>query len=203
MRINDIEEALRAKLDLLEKARLELAEVYRERDRVLSEIKDQRDGKKEVSSQKTVLIQIRDMLIAQTSILKDQTKQNRSDFASIFAKQVSYLDSIKSEIDEYELRYKEAELKKVNIEEFDEKLLKIKNDIVSAKSELSSIQKESEKTQTALDKRTMEIEKKEKEIEESKKEIREAQVSLREREKSIELSEKRLAKYKEELLSKK
>lgn len=199
MRINDIEEALRQKQDLLEKARLELAEVYQERDRALSEIRDQRDGKKEVSSQKTVLTQIRDLLIAQTNILKDQTKKNRSDFANIFAKQVSYLDSIKSEIDSHELKQKEYDSKKLNIEELDSKLLEIKNEIVYAKSELSNVRIESEKTQLSLDKRTKAIEKKEKEIEEAKKEIRDAQISLREREKKAELNEKRLNNLKLEI----
>ncbi len=185
----------------IERLRLDIIKLHLEKDKVLSEIEDQRRGKQTVAvesqSIKSELVTIESILTETQKALEKQSHH----FANLTEKQKDKIQSLNTSIQERldELALQEGKelidvdsenrkiKKELNIAR--KELQKAKDDAESLKNERVAFEKEKQDTLQAINE------------ERAKYEC--YMGSLEKREQKIVLSEKRLEKYKAELLSKK
>lgn len=139
-----------------EKIRLEMTSAITERDKILSEVSEQRKALNETKIKKSVLESLKTSLVSQIDSLNKTSKEKAWKFAEIYAKQAQYLESIHQKlilayadsiaIDDNVSRL--ANIKKDVSEEYSLKSLsernlrKIENDLKHAKKELEDTKKQ-------------------------------------------------------------
>lgn len=185
----------------IEKLRLEIVELHKEKDKVLSEIKDQRWGKQVVSVQsetiKSELSTIEFILIETQKALNKQSHH----FAHLTEKQKEKIQSLNTSIQERidELSLQEGK----ELIDFDSENRKIKKELNIARKELK---KALDDAKSLINERVA-FDKEKQDIRQSLDEERALYInymgSLEKREQRIVLSEKRLERYRQELFSKK
>lgn len=184
-----------------ERLRLKIVELHLEKDKVLSEIEDQRRGKKTVSVQsesiKTELVTIESILIETQKALDKQSNH----FANLTEKQKDKIQSLNTSIQERlnELALQEGK----ELIDVDSENRKIKKELTIARKELQKVKDDAE----SLKNERISFNKEKDDIIQALNEERVKYLnymrSLEAREQKIVLSEKRLEELKKELLSKK
>ncbi len=113
-----------------DKAHQEMVDAIVERDKVFSEIAAQRSGKIEVSSQKTILEQMRFLLVSQIENLKRLSSDTRDTFQTVYERQSKYLQSLLEKIELNEEEVLAFVSKQEEIEEMETKLKARKSELI-------------------------------------------------------------------------
>ena len=186
-----------------EKARLEMISIIQERDRLFSEIRDQRNWlnsiKKEINELENIYNQKNiDYIAIEHNLNNDKSALERN-----VSKYIETIEKLSKNAKEWEI-----ELKKIqeNIKKEKRNLETIKNKQEKIKylnQEINKLEYEKEQLSKKINKSEKIIKNKYDKIEQEKIQIREEKNNLKEREANLLLREKRVQKLKESLISKK
>lgn len=185
----------------IERLRLDIVKLYSEKDNILNEISDQRDGKQVVARQSEI---IKSEISTVESILeatREALYKESHHFYNLTSKQKDKIQELNTAIQERldELSLQEGK----ELIDFDSENTKIKKELTKARKELQKAIDDAESLKSeriAFDKEKEDIQQA---LDEERAKYLDYMGSLEKREQKIILTEKRLEKYKKELLSKK
>lgn len=181
----------------------ELSEAIIERDKILNEVKDQRNARNIASFETLTKEEQKQSILEQLKVMEETLKHSRTHFENATDKEKEYLKSLERSIQEKQEQEAQflGKTEELNI---------LGKDIVNKQLELKCLKQEANKESETMEKHCKMIENeeielnvRESELKEREKYIEEREIEIVNKRNELELKEKRLENLKQEILSKK